>query len=163
MMGVHAAGWTADERLAWEGCLEVARVLRRDAEAHLDEEHGLSVTTLGILGRLLRAPDHALRLTDLAGAMGLSVSRVSRVIDALEGSGFVMRRSCPTDARATHVVLQPVGRAAAEAAQGSIEAHARTRFIDRLSDGEAAVLARVFARMIDAPAVGDCAGGDPPA
>ncbi|MCB0881753.1 MAG: MarR family transcriptional regulator [Thermoleophilia bacterium] len=159
MMGVHAAGWSPDERLAWEGLLDVARVLRRDAEAHLDDEHGLSVTTLGVMGRLLRAPDQALRLTDLSDAMGLSVSRVSRVIDALAARGFVLRRSCPTDARAVHVVLQPAGRAAAEAAQESIEAHARARFVDRLTPEETAMLAGVFARLIDGPVAGDCAGG----
>lgn len=164
MMGDHACAWSDDERLAWEGLLEISRVLRRDAEARIEREHGVSVSMLGIMGRLAKAPDHALRLTDLAATMGLSISRISRIIDVLETRGIARRTSCPTDARATHIVLQPDGLAQVDAAQQSVHAFVRERFLDRISDDEAATLASVFARLLDDGDVGaDCPGADPAA
>ncbi len=149
MLGARAAGWSDEQCLAWEGLLEVAKVMRRDAEVHLEDAYGISISMLGILGRLTTAPDGALRLTDLADSMGLSISRISRIIDALEQRDLVHRAACPTDARATHVVLQSEGRRQAKDAQGALEAFARDAFLARLTQGELATLAGVFGRLID--------------
>ncbi|MCU0307998.1 MAG: MarR family transcriptional regulator [Thermoleophilia bacterium] len=152
MMGPNAArAWTADEATAWEGLLEVARRLRREAEALLEARHGLSVSMLGLMGRLAGAKGGRLRLTDLAAAMGLSVSRASRVTDLLEREGLVARERCPADARATDVVLTAAGRTRARAAQDTTHAYVRAAFADRLHPDEAAVLARVVTRLLEPP------------
>lgn len=148
MMGRHADDWTPERAAAWEGMLELARVLRRAAEVLLEERHELGISMLGILGRLLRAPDATLRQTDLADAMGLSLSRVSRLIDALEARGLVARRPCPADARAVNVELTRAGRARATAAQDTVHAFVSERFMDPLTDEEIAVLAGAFTKLI---------------
>ncbi len=160
MMGVHVRPWSDDQRLAWEGLLEVARGLRRGAEEHVESSHGLSVGMLGIMGRLAQTPDNALRLTDLASAMGLSISRISRIIDVLERRELVARRSCPTDARATHIVLLPAGLVHVDRAQATLEAYVRERFVDRVTDDEAATLAGLFARLIDGSPSEVCPGDE---
>lgn len=155
MMGAAARSWSPAEAVAWEGLLEVSRRLRRDAEALLEERHGLSVSMLGIMGRLITAPDRTLRQTDLADATGLSLSRISRVIDTLQERGLVGRRRCPSDARATNVTLTPGGVTATQAAQATTHTFVRSAFMDRLSATEVAVLAAVFSRLIgegDVPA-----------
>lgn len=152
MMGRNADGWSPDLAAAWEGLLEVARVLRREAESTLEQHHSLSVSMLGILGRLLRAPGETVRQTDLADAMGLSLSRVSRLIDAMEARGLVARRACPGDARAVNVELTREGRGRAAAAQDTVHAFVRERFADLVSDEEVAVLAAVFTRIVSRPA-----------
>ncbi len=149
MLGARAAGWSDEQCLAWEGLLEVAKVMRRDAEVHLEDAYCISISMLGILGRLTTAPGGALRLTDLADAMGLSISRISRIIDSLEQRDLVRRQACPTDARATHVVLQAEGRRQAKDAQAALEAFARDAFLGRLTTAEVATLATVFGRLID--------------
>lgn len=149
MMGVHAEReWAPHQALAWEGLLEVARRLRREAEATLEEGHGLSISMLGILGRLLRAPDHTLRQTDLAEAMGLSLSRISRVIDILEQRGLVTRNRCPSDARAVNVTITGAGRERAEAAQTGVFGFVNAAFTDRLSDDELRLLAGIVTRLL---------------
>lgn len=156
MMGAHAEReWAPHQALAWEGLLEVTRRLRRDAEAALEDGHGLSISMLGILGRLLRAPDRTLRQTDLADAMGLSLSRISRVIDILERRELVVRRRCPSDARAVNVTVTEAGTARAEAAQADVFAFVNRAFTDRLTDEELRLLAGVVARLL--------APGTPPA
>ena len=140
--------WTPDHALAWEGFLELSRRLRRDAEHVLDEHGDLGVSGLGILGRLSRAENRTLRQTALAEAMGLSLSRVSRLIDALEARGFVTRNPCPGDARATNVELTEVGGAVARRAQDSVFAFVQDRFFGSLSDADVHVLASVFTRLL---------------
>ena len=148
MMGRNAEDWSPEQAAAWEGLLELARVLRRDAEALLEEGHEVGISMLGILGRLVRAPGRTLRQTDLADAMGLSLSRVSRLIDALAARGLVERRPCPGDARAVNVALTSTGRVRASAAQDTIHAFVAERFMDHVSPEEISVLARVFSRLI---------------
>src|SRR6185503_11553236 len=47
------------------------------------------------LGRLAAAPGRRLRLSAIAGATGLTLSRISRIVDAFEKRGLVERRTCP--------------------------------------------------------------------
>ena len=153
MMGDHPGReWSDEHAMAWEGLLEVARRLRREAEALLERQHGLSVSMLGILGRLVSTPDHTLRLTDLADAMGLSLSRISRVINLLEERDLVDRHACPNDGRAVHIRLTPTGLDRAGAAQETTFQFVHREFADRLSDEEIQVLAAVFSRLLGSPA-----------
>lgn len=153
--------WTPEHAMAWEGFLELSRRLRRDAEHLLDEHGDLGVSGLGILGRLSRAENGTLRQTALAEAMGLSLSRVSRLIDALVARGFVTRNPCPGDARATNVELTEAGGAVARRAQDSVFAFVHDRFFASLSEAEVQVLASVFTRLLsgvdaDSAAPGAC-------
>jgi len=152
MMGPDAERELAgEEAMAWEGLLEVARRLRRGAEDVLVERFDLSISMLGITGRLSRADQRTLRQTALADAMGLSLSRVSRVIDLLEKRALVERRTCPADARATNVTLTRQGSALTAQAQHELFAFVRAGFFDSLEPGEVATLAAVFMRLLNAP------------
>jgi DNA-binding MarR family transcriptional regulator len=149
MMGENVdRAWSAEHARAWEGFLELSRQLRRAADGVLEPVEGLTVSTLGIMGRLARADDRTLRQTDIAEAMGLSFSRVSRLIDTLETRGLVERRPCPTDARAVNVTLTSDGQALARKAQGAVFAFVEERFFASLDEAEIATLADVFTRLI---------------
>lgn len=152
MLGPVAADeLTDDAAMAWEGMLETSRHMRRMADDLLTREHDLSVSMLGTLGRLAIACDRTMRQTELARAMGLSISRVSRVVDLLEVRGLVTRRTCPSDARATNVTLTKPGIALTTVAQERLHALVRAAFVERLGADEMHVLATVFRRLIDAP------------
>lgn len=81
------ASWSDTHADAWIGLLESHKRLTRALEAELESSHGLSLSGLELLGRVAAAPDRRLRLTELAGASGLSLSRVSRIVDLLEARG----------------------------------------------------------------------------
>jgi DNA-binding MarR family transcriptional regulator len=81
--------------------------------------------------------------------MGLSLSRVSRVIDLLEHRDLIERQACPADARATNVKLTRAGASLTSRAQRSLLGYVQASFCDRLEPSEARTLASVFARMID--------------
>lgn len=156
MMGDDAErSWSSTDSIAWEGLLEISRTLRRGAEHVLIDRFGLTLSMLGITGRLLHAPNRTLRQTDLADAMGLSVSRVSRVIDALEERGLLERQNCPSDARATNIVLTDAGAALTTRTQHELFGFVQAAFHDRLEADELATLAAVFTRLLS-----DSAGKD---
>jgi DNA-binding MarR family transcriptional regulator len=148
MMGEDTRDWSTDRAAAWEGLLELAARLRRGAEVELEAHGDLSVSMLGLMGRLITAHRLTLRQTDLAEAMGLSVSRVSRIIDILERRGLVTRAACPTDGRAINVTLSPGGLESTRAAQRAVFAFVEARYFAALSVDEVATLAAAFSRLI---------------
>jgi DNA-binding MarR family transcriptional regulator len=149
------ATWSDTHRDAWIGMLETHKRLTRALDAELEAEHGLTLSGAECLGRLAAADGRALRLTALANATGLSLSRISRIVDTLEGRKLVERRSSAEDARAVEAHLTDAGLELIRDAQTSHFAAVNDRFFEQLSGEEIEVLARVFGRF--APqAAADC-------
>jgi DNA-binding MarR family transcriptional regulator len=148
MMGERAGDWPPERATAWEGLLELAGRLRREAERELAAYGDLSVSMLGLMGRLAAADDRTLRQTALAAAMSLSMGRVSRIVDKLEQHGYVTRAPCPRDGRATNVTLTAAGARATAGAQDALRDFVESAFFAAQTDDEVAVLAAVFARLV---------------
>lgn len=147
-MGANGlARWTETHADAWIGLLETHKQLTRALDAELTKQHGLSLSALELLARLAAADDRQLHLTALAAASGLSLSRVSRIVDALQERGLVVRVACPRDARAVHAQLQDAGLELVIKAQSTHFASVQAAFFDQLDDDEIATLAGVFGRF----------------
>lgn len=140
-------GWTPAEADAWIGLLETHKRITRALDAELDAAHGLGLSTLELLSRLAAAGDAWPRLSVLTGETGLSLSRVSRHMDALERRGLVRRRKCSTDSRAVEAHLTVEGARVVAAAEAAHAEAVREQFLSHMSEDEAATLARVFARF----------------
>jgi DNA-binding MarR family transcriptional regulator len=141
------ATWSDTHKDAWIGLLETHKRLTRALDAELEAEHGLTLSGAECLGRLAAADGRALRLTALANATGLSLSRISRIVDTLEGRKLVERRSSAEDARAVEAHLTADGLELVRRAQASHFAAVNERFFEQLSAEELEVLARVFGRF----------------
>ena len=96
----------------------------------LDHElarQGLGVSEFEVLDRLSESREHKFRAQELADAVHLSQSALSRLIDRLEKNGLVERCLCGDDRRGIFVVLTPAGlQRHAEAAPVHREVLART-------------------------------------
>jgi DNA-binding MarR family transcriptional regulator len=141
------ASWSDVHADAWIGMLETHKRLTRALEAELEAAHGLSLSGLELMGRLAAAPQRRLRLSALANECGLSLSRVSRVVDLLEARGLVQRRPSCEDARAVEAHLTEDGLSLTREAQAFHFAAVRERFFDELGPDELRVLAEVFGRF----------------
>jgi DNA-binding MarR family transcriptional regulator len=141
------ATWSDTHADAWIGLLETHKRLTRALDAELEAEHGLALSGLECLGRLAAADGRSLRLTALATATGLSLSRISRIVDTLEARGLVARQSSKSDARAVEAHLTDPGLELVRRAQGSHFAAVQQRFFAQLSAEEIETLAAVFARF----------------
>ncbi len=141
------ASWSDTHANAWIGLLETHKQLTRALDAELEARHGLSFSGLELLGRLAAADDRQLRLSALAHEAGLSLSRVSRIVDLLEARKLVRRESCAQDARAVEAHLTDRGLRLARDAQATHFASVQQSFFDKLEPGELEVLAEAFGRL----------------
>ena len=141
------ATWSDTHKDAWIGMLETHKRLTRVLETELEAEYGLSLSGVEVLGRLAAAADRNLRLSLLASECGLSLSRISRIIDTLESRRLVERRSSAEDARAVEAHLTPAGLQLVRDAQASHFAAVQARFFEQLSDAEIEALAGIFGRF----------------
>ncbi len=82
------------------------------ANAALDHELGhlgLGVSEFEVLDRLSESREHKFRAQELADAVHLSQSALSRLIDRLEKNGLVERCLCGEDRRGIYVLLTEDG------------------------------------------------------
>jgi DNA-binding MarR family transcriptional regulator len=147
------ASWDQVHSEAWIGLLETHKRLTRALDAELEAEYGLTLSALELLGRLAAADKRSLGLSALAGACGLSLSRVSRIMDSLEARGLVERRTVQSDARAVQGHLTADGLQLVRRAQEGHFASVQQRFFAQLSDDQVAALAQIFSKF--APAAGE--------
>ena len=145
--------WSDVHADAWVGFLETHKRLTRALDAELDGRHGLTLSAAEVLGRLAATEDRCMRLSKLATVTGLSLSRISRIVDSLVARGLVLRQGREDDARAVEAHLTAAGLELAREAQASHFASVQAAFFDQLSPEELATLARVFARLGAPPAV----------
>ena len=142
------ATWTDTHKNAWIGMLETHKRLTRALDAEMEAEFGLSLSGVECLGRLAASDGRNLRLSVLATETGLSLSRISRIIDTLEARELVERRPSAEDARAVEAHLTPAGLTLVRQAQSSHFASVQERFFEHLTGDELAVLAQVFERFV---------------
>lgn len=141
------ATWSDMHSDAWIGLLETHKRLTRSLDAELEAEHGLTLSALEVLGRLAGAPGRSLRLSALASECGLSLSRISRIMDALQARGLVERRTVADDARAVDGHLTDAGLKLVRCAQKAHFDAVQRTFFEQLSDDEIRTLAAVFGRF----------------
>ncbi len=79
-------------------------------EHGLGKQHGLGVSEFEVLDRLAERPERNFRAQELAGAVHLSQSALSRLIDRLEKHGLVERCLCGEDRRGIYVTLTRAGQ-----------------------------------------------------
>jgi DNA-binding MarR family transcriptional regulator len=80
----------------------LARRLRRHQLAGLTPTQLAALATVGTSGPM--------RLGDLAAAEGIAPSTLTRLVTALEDSGYVRRDTDPNDARASMLAITPRGQ-----------------------------------------------------
>jgi DNA-binding MarR family transcriptional regulator len=122
---------TPAQQRAWRTHLEVSKLLTHQLERDL-QPFGLTYNDYEILVNLSEAPDHRLRMSDLARATLQSKSRLSHQISRMEAAGLVRRESCESDRRGLFAVLTDQGWDTMEKVAPHHVAAVREHFIDLL-------------------------------
>jgi DNA-binding MarR family transcriptional regulator len=131
----------------WVCLLRGHAVVRRTVATRLQASHGLTVNDYEALLLLSRAEGKSMRRVDLAEALQLTASGVTRLLEGLEGQGLVAKAVCPTDGRVTYAVLTQAGSRTLAKASGVHVAAIRTVFEARYTRTELATLAELLARL----------------
>jgi DNA-binding MarR family transcriptional regulator len=124
-----------DEQQAWRATVHLSQMLMRQLDRDLTV-YGLNGHDYEILVELSEAPEHRMRMTDLADATSQSRSRLSHQVTRMEKRGLVRRDDCEGDKRGTFAVLTAAGMAAIEQAAPSHVENVRRHFLDRLTPGQ---------------------------
>src|ERR1700757_3709048 len=139
---------SADEQQAWRATVHLSQLLMRQLDRDLNA-HGLNGRDYEILVELSEAPDHRLRMTELADATSQSRSRLSHPLSRMESRGLVRRDDCEGDKRGTFAVLTAEGMAAIERVAPYHVDNVRRHFIDRLSPRQLAEITGAIGPIVE--------------
>ena len=123
----------AAEQQAWRAYLDATRLLVQVLDRQLEADAGISFTDYELLVKLSEAPDHRLRMRDLADAALSTRSGMTRAVTRLERAGWVRRVECAEDRRGMYAALTPAGLAKLAATAPGHVAAVRAHVFDRLT------------------------------
>ncbi len=126
---------------AWVAFLRAHAAVLRPLERELHAECDLPLTWYDVLVQLSAAPGGRLRMQQLARAVLLSKSRITRLVEAMEHVGLLVREPCPDDKRGAEVALTPAGHARLRTAAPVHLRGVREHFMRHLSADQAHAVA----------------------
>jgi DNA-binding MarR family transcriptional regulator len=135
------------ELAAWRGMLEAHAGVTRQLDAEMRTAHGLSVSAYEVLMFLADAPDHQLRMSEIAHRTLLSRSGCTRLVDRLVRLGYLARSADSADGRGTYARLTDAGLEKIKAARVTHHEGIRRFFLDRLTTTDLIALGDIWTRF----------------
>ena len=102
---------------AWHALMAAKVASWNMLERELGDKYGLGVSDFEVLDHLAHQRDSGCRAQNIADAVRLSQSALSRLADRLERHGLIERASCADDRRGIFLSLTKAGREKHAAAQ----------------------------------------------
>lgn len=132
---------------AWRAFVLANSRLMSALDEDLRQEHNFTIGDYDVLINLARAPGQALRMCDLAAAVLLSPSGLTRRVERLEREGLVERARAAGDARNIESRLTPAGVRLFKKLRATHVAGVQERFLAHFSDAEIRKLAELLGRL----------------
>ena len=135
---------------ALDSALRLSRAhaaLTKRLDSVLAHRHGVSYADFQVLLHLGAAPGTRMRRVDLAEAVGLTASGVTRGLGPLERIGLVEREKDPRDARIAYAALTATGRERLAEMTASAQEVATDWFTAGCTEAEVATLARLLTAL----------------
>ena len=134
---------------AWYWFQKTALLLVERINQELEATQQISIQWYDVLIELYEAPDHRLRLHELAEKVLLSRSGLTRLVDRLETAGYLLREVDPADRRGFYAIITEHGIDAMRHAWPIYARGIKQHFAAELSADEAELFARVCARILE--------------
>jgi DNA-binding MarR family transcriptional regulator len=139
---------TAAEVDSWLSVVRLMTWLPWSIDQQLRRDSDLAMVEYQVLAMLSTQRERTMRMSSLAEVTNASLSRLSHLVNRLEGRGLVRREPDPADGRFTNAILTDRGfQTLAEAAPGHV-AHVRSLVIDVLSPEQLRRLGRAADRIM---------------
>ncbi len=132
----------------WRSFLRAHAFVMRRLEAELLQAGQPPLAMYDVMVQLVEAPGRRLRMTDLADAVLLSRSGLTRLVDRMSAEGYVEREPSPGDARGVNAVLTDAGLAALRTASRTHLRGIAEHVVAPLTDDELAALGRACAKIV---------------
>lgn len=134
---------------AWKGLLFGHATLVEVIDKEMAKANLLPLDWYDALLSLEEAPDHKLKMSELADRVLLSKSGLTRLVDRLEAKGYIRREGCRSDRRVAFAVLTPAGLQARKDSWPTYRAAIQTHFASQLSEEEAQIIGDALLRISD--------------
>jgi DNA-binding MarR family transcriptional regulator len=135
------------ELLAWRTFVETVDDLMAEFNKDLRAVHKITLGDYQVFVFLSEVDGHRMRMVDLAAALHLSPSGLTRRLDGLTRRGFVDRVPSLQDRRVMLAVLTDSGFAKLKEAYPTHLASVRRRIFDHCSPTDVNALGRIFAAI----------------
>jgi DNA-binding MarR family transcriptional regulator len=140
---------TGEQQRVWRAYLLGVARLSEALDADL-RQFEVDLPEYEILVNLSEAPNHQLRMSELATAVHQSRSRLTHTIARMEKDKLVERVGCPTDRRGVWATLTETGMELLRTAAPTHVAAVRKFFVEAMDDEDYAALGRAFEAVIKA-------------
>jgi len=134
----------------WLTLLQAQSVVVDALERTLQEESGLPLAWFEVLIQLSAADEGQMKMQDLAQAVLLSKSGLTRLVERMVAAGLVSRGACATDRRIVYAVVTDAGRTAL---RDAMPVHARAlteHFSKHLTPAELGMIRSTLTKVLDA-------------
>lgn len=135
------------ELAAWRGVLEVHARATQQLDAQMRSDHGLSLSAYEVLMFLADAPEHRMRMSEIAERVLLSRSGCTRLVDRLAEQGYLSRCAASCDGRGLYAQLTDAGMTKITAARATHHEGIRRFFLDRLTVTDQIALGDIWTRF----------------
>jgi DNA-binding MarR family transcriptional regulator len=105
----HLDAPTGAERAAWSGFLRAHSRIVKALDRELAAAHDLPLSEYDVLVQLAFTEEGRLRMSDLAEAIVLSPSGLTRLVDRLARRGLLRRERCESDSRVVYATITEAG------------------------------------------------------
>jgi DNA-binding MarR family transcriptional regulator len=131
--------------------LGAALTVQRNVTADLQHETNITLGEHGVLRQLSEAPDHRMRINELATARYVSLSRMSRIVETLKQRGLVDREQAENDRRGWYAILTDAGSEWVRNSEQSYATNVRRHFLCLLDPDAVQTLASATRRITARP------------
>lgn len=139
----------AADDLMWSQIVTLHARIEHELTRALHQQAGLGLSDYRALSRLAVANGGELRMQNLAEAIGLDQSSVSRLVARLERAGLTQRDICPEDRRGIYSVITEEGRERQAAAEPIYVATLTAALARHASDPDLADAVRALRVTVD--------------
>jgi DNA-binding MarR family transcriptional regulator len=143
----HRRPPSKDELAAWRAFLRAHAALTRRLEEDLLREQQLPLAMYDVMVQLVEVGGR-LRMTELADAVLISRSGLTRLVDRMVTAGYVRREPSPDDARGVYAVLTDPGFARLKSASPTHLGGIGSYVVDRLDADELSALGRACEKLV---------------
>jgi DNA-binding MarR family transcriptional regulator len=148
----HEEEWfklSPEERAAWSGFIRAHATIVKELDTELRAAHGLPLSSYDVLVQLSLASDGRMQMFELAEAVHLSRSGLTRLVDRLEHQGVIERHRGECDPRQVFACITRRGLERLAETTPTHLAGVRRRFLERLSRAQVQQLAIMWGQLLD--------------
>ncbi len=126
--------------------IHLGLLLKAEIESRVMEASGILLADHEALASL-EEEGGSLRMSDIADRLILTRGGVTKLVDRLEGAGYVARSPFPSDRRVVMVAMTPRGRGVLGRSRAAFDDSLQDLWSRHLSEHEAAVMLEVIDRI----------------